>query len=789
MIYLNECSSPTTNNCPQLCNNFVGGYSCACFHGYFYNSTTNICSDINECQQDNTRCEQLCINTEGSYRCSCTSGLLLQPDGLTCRATIPCTTKTTCSYQCATINDTETCLCSKGTTLAADGLNCDDIDLCAKATCKHGCVETQQNTSLECVCPVGQTLSNDGITCDDCIEGSWGTGCNNTCSCKMLNTDHCDQVTGSCQCKIGWGGATCEDVVIDCRVNKCSLNYKCMSTGSGYICVCDDGFSTTGNTCTACEEGYWGTECSNTCSCSVLGTSTCDRVSGTCQCKSGWSGTNCDKDVDECLQNTTNCSSHSHCNNTDGSFVCLCDDGYFNSSNTCEACVEGTWGTECSNNCSCSVLGTSTCDKVSGTCHCKSGWSGTNCDKDVDECLQNTNNCPSHSHCNNTDGSFVCLCDDGYFNSSNKCEACVEGSWGTECNKTCSCSVLGTSTYDKVSGTCQCKSGWSGTNCDKDVDECLQNTKICPSHSHCNNTEGSFDCVCDEFYFFSNNKCEACEENYYGPNCTLRCVCNTSNHEFCTKQGKEYVCSCDKGFEKKCNSCACEDIDECALSTPICEQKCTNTIGGVNCSCKDGFAISPTNSTKCHETTKHNVTITFNLDVSKLNLEDKNSDDYNKTKDEVESQMYKQLKATGVAVTEIYVQNLKKGSLIADILVLIDSIIESSPDKSLTSALQVIMTQGITINNVLSTVLNLYVGGQTVYASTCEVRQKTNPCRNNEACIVENGATVCRVIVDDDMDLKLGLGIGLPLAVLACVVTGVVVYFCKKTSGKHKIFP
>ncbi|XP_059160605.1 uncharacterized protein LOC131944081 [Physella acuta] len=699
----NECSSPTTNNCLQLCNNFVGGYSCACFHGYFYNSTTNVCSDINECQQDNTRCEQLCINTEGSYRCSCTSGLLLQPDGLTCRATIPCTTKTTCSYQCATINDTETCLCSKGTTLAADGLNCDDLDLCARATCKHGCVETQQNTSTECVCPIGQTLSNDGITCDDCIEGSWGAGCNNTCSCKMLNTDHCDKVTGSCQCKIGWGGATCEDVVIDCRVNKCSLNYKCMSTSSGYICVCDDGFSTTGNTCTACEEGYWGTECNNTCSCSVLGTSTCDKVSGTCQCKSG--------------------------------------------------------------------------------------WSGTNCDKDVDECLQNTNICPSHSHCSNIDGGFVCACDDGYFNSSNTCEACVEGSWGTECNKTCSCSVLGTSTCDKVSGTCQCKSGWSGTNCDKDVDECIQNTNNCPAHSHCNNTEGSFVCVCDEFYFYTNNKCEACEENYYGPNCTLHCVCNTSNHEFCTKQGNEYVCSCDKGFEKKCNSCDCEDIDECALTTPVCEQICTNTIGSVNCSCKDGFAVSPTNSSKCHETSKHNMTITFNLDVSKLNLEDKNSDDYKKTKDEVESQMYKKLKATGVAVTNVSVQGLKKGSLIADILVLIDSIIESSPDKSLTSALQVIMTQGVTINNVLSTVINLYVGDQAVYASTCEVRQKTNPCRNNEACIVENGATVCRLIADDDRDLTLGLGIGLPLAVLACVVTGVVVYFCKKTSSKHKIFP
>ena len=35
----------------------------------------------------------------------------------------------------------------------------------------------------------------------------------------------------------------------------------------------------------------------------------------------------------------------------------------------------------------------------------------------------------------------------------------------------------------------------------------------------------------------------------------------------------------------------CEDIDECAEGTAQCQQTCSNTPGGYECSCRDGFQL------------------------------------------------------------------------------------------------------------------------------------------------------------------------------------------------------
>ena len=33
---------------------------------------------------------------------------------------------------------------------------------------------------------------------------------------------------------------------------------------------------------------------------------------------------------------------------------------------------------------------------------------------DIDECLTGLDNCPIHTYCNNTEGSFDCFCEDGF---------------------------------------------------------------------------------------------------------------------------------------------------------------------------------------------------------------------------------------------------------------------------------------------------------------------------------------------------------------------------------------
>lgn len=40
---------------------------------------------------------------------------------------------------------------------------------------------------------------------------------------------------------------------------------------------------------------------------------------------------------------------------------------------------------------------------------------------DIDECLEDQDNCTDNSHCVNLIGSFACVCDSGYRNNGTDC--------------------------------------------------------------------------------------------------------------------------------------------------------------------------------------------------------------------------------------------------------------------------------------------------------------------------------------------------------------------------------
>jgi hypothetical protein len=56
------------------------------------------------------------------------------------------------------------------------------------------------------------------------------------------------------------------------------------------------------------------------------------------------------------------------------------------------------------------------CNNVDGNCTCKTGWQGTTCEEDVNECTDNLNICNAvpNSQCNNLNGSYECNCVSGY---------------------------------------------------------------------------------------------------------------------------------------------------------------------------------------------------------------------------------------------------------------------------------------------------------------------------------------------------------------------------------------
>lgn len=91
-----------------------------------------------------------------------------------------------------------------------------------------------------------------------------------------------------------------------------------------------------------CPEGKYGVNCASTCGCVRQFTSNCNKVNGKCECIEGRQGNNCTEDVDECKSNSSLCTDVENltCDNTIGSYRCLCKAGFtlkiYNQQELCE---------------------------------------------------------------------------------------------------------------------------------------------------------------------------------------------------------------------------------------------------------------------------------------------------------------------------------------------------------------------------------------------------------------------------------------------------------------------
>nr|XP_006814882.1 PREDICTED: multiple epidermal growth factor-like domains protein 6-like isoform X2 [Saccoglossus kowalevskii] len=75
-----------------------------------------------------------------------------------------------------------------------------------------------------------------------------------------------------------------------------------------------------------------------------------------------------------------------------------------------------------------------------------------------------------------------------------------------------------------------------------------------------------------------------------GENCPIINSCD-SNYGVCAFENGQEICSCLDGFVLDDDYVTCIDVDECELGTHGCEQGCTNTIGGADCYCFEGYEI------------------------------------------------------------------------------------------------------------------------------------------------------------------------------------------------------
>lgn len=90
---------------------------------------------------------------------------------------------------------------------------------------------------------------------------------------------------------------------------------------------------------------------------------------------------------------------------------------------------------------------------------------------------------------------------------------CEPPNYGNNCSKVCECGPGG-DRCDVVSG-CVCLSGWTGENCDEDVDECTTDPFICGSNRICKNLEGTYSCSCENGFQLVADKCEGHLQNIF----------------------------------------------------------------------------------------------------------------------------------------------------------------------------------------------------------------------------------------------------------------------------------
>ncbi|XP_078582053.1 cubilin-like isoform X2 [Branchiostoma floridae x Branchiostoma japonicum] len=357
------------------------------------------------------------------------------------------------------------------------------VDECLSNPCRNGGTCMDMYNGFLCSCPEqwqGSTCETDFNECQY-WQGT-SKGCQNGATCT--NTPGGFQ----CTCTAEWGGALC-----NVRVNDCSSGSSQDICGHGtcvdmdrtqpgqlaYDCICDDGWKKSDDpNSPACVIDIDECTENNIPPCSHDPPVQCINVPGTyyCgQCPAGYTGNGyaC-ADLNECLTNNGGCSQAPlvQCLNTPGSFFCgNCPAGYTGDGRTC------TNVDICSvNNGGCHPLATCTSNPASAgnvmrQCQCPTGFIGSGvgpqgCRARPNPCRPNP--C-QHGRCRvrsnrNTNNGYRCNCDPGF--TGTNCDQNIDECASNPCQNGGTCN-------DGVNGySCTCTSSFTGPNCEQAQQTC-----------------------------------------------------------------------------------------------------------------------------------------------------------------------------------------------------------------------------------------------------------------------------------------------------------------------------
>uniref|UniRef100_A0A3P8TW60 Latent-transforming growth factor beta-binding protein 1 n=1 Tax=Amphiprion percula TaxID=161767 RepID=A0A3P8TW60_AMPPE len=312
---VDECLKVGVCDAERVCVNTVGSFRCDCQPGYRTSGLGRQCRDFCFSRGE-------CVNTPGSFTCVCSRGFTLNVSVMTVQQCpepsasqgefhpylVPPRSFLTTSATSATDTDVDSpessgsvfgCINELFLIISVNNyyVFCADVDECLKSgICSDGrCLNTEG--SFQCQCETGFTANPEKNAC-------LGTPVNRLISNELLSLADVDECVSS-------GGSVCG-------------SQRCENTIGSYRCL------------TSCEPGYQATlgggcvdvnECGNTTVCGEH--AFCQNLIGTylCVCDQGFTSTVDGKaceDEDECVSLPGVCGS-ARCENMEGSFMCECD--------------------------------------------------------------------------------------------------------------------------------------------------------------------------------------------------------------------------------------------------------------------------------------------------------------------------------------------------------------------------------------------------------------------------------------------------------------------------------
>uniref|UniRef100_A0A667Y4L9 Protein eyes shut homolog n=1 Tax=Myripristis murdjan TaxID=586833 RepID=A0A667Y4L9_9TELE len=553
-------------------------------------------------------CDRVCQNgtcvqaSPTSFRCICYTGYagsLCERRKAPCIPN-PCRNGGTCEESA----DGFVCHCPEG----FRGLNCDSQfnTSCLSYACQEEQICSVGGNASECACADG----NMAPACRRQQNLCTPSPCLNNASCVSKGDDY------ACRCLRGFSGKNCEEIIDYCRL----LNINCLNEGlclsviGGYTCVCAPGWigefcqyvgdaclmhpksCLNGATCITtsqpsappqymciCPHGFTGTYCEteiNECDSSPCQhNSTCNDLVGyyKCQCPTGFLGNNCEVDIDACALPNSTCPPKTQCLDL--------PDGL---NYTCRAPCPRNFQ-PCANGGRCLLSSAS-----SYSCVCTPGWSGQNCQINVNDCVQHW--------CQNGATYYQCICPLGfsgrlfksslsqltYKNCSTPVTACASDVEPCKNGGTCYYNLTGNvqclcppGIFNSVESTSVISlipplTGYSGNDCSSPANECVSNPCDPEGTFHCEELANTYKCVC--------------QHGYTGQHCNTpisHCVDGLCHHgSKCVDLSEEFKCDCLPGLMGQ----FCEvNIDDCEHKPCGVLSICKDTLNGYNCFCAPGF--------------------------------------------------------------------------------------------------------------------------------------------------------------------------------------------------------